>query len=498
MLCIILYYFYKKTHSPLTERTNEQTRRLLFMNIDKIVRRSESHYASHGAALKLNLREVIGSEDRLIFDVKIKKGTKESLVFDRASDIRSALGLQLFQPFKEGFSILLAVSERPVTENSLQKMLASPAFQRSEMRLPLALGYDMRGAMHFADLIKFPHAMYGGATNSGKTIGLQSLILSIAFKQPVNRANLIVIDTGANDLNIFKALPHLSCPIVKDEETAVRVMQSLTDEMERRVMLPIEELRLLPAIICVVDEYISLINNISSKEKMTLTATLSSLLRRGRHAKIHILLATQEPSKESMQINLNNVNARMALTCSNLYNSLSLLGESGAEKLPGKGAMMFKSPEHPKPICLQGAFISTKDIEQLIARITSVPHDFRNKFVIEESESLQLPIVETVLDQRSLKNDKELSDIIMWALSRKNVSALQIIEQFHMGNRAYDIVDDLCNLGIVSDQFANQPRKVIPQNIEDLSSETLVFLECHGYASEYIEETFNTKDGKIS
>ena len=103
-----------------------------------------------------------------------------------------------------------------------------------------------------------------------------------------------------------------------------------------------------------------------------------------------------------------------------------------------------------------------------------------------------------MLDQRSLKNDKELSDIIMWALSRKNVSALQIIEQFHMGNRAYDIVDDLCNLGIVSDQFANQPRKVIPQNIEDLSSETLVFLECHGYASEYIEETFNTKDGKIS
>ena len=240
------------------------------MNIDKIARKSESHYASHGAALKLKLREVIGDKERLIFDVKIKKGTKESLVFDRASDIKAALGLQLFQPFKEGLSILLAVSERPVTENSLQKMLLSPAFQRSEMRIPLALGYDMRGAMHFADLVKFPHAMYGGATNSGKTVGLRSLIVSIAFKQPVNRVNLIIIDTGASGLNIFKSLPHLSCPIVKDEGTAVRVMQSLIDEMERRVMLPREELRLLPAIVCVVDEYISLINTISVTEKNAL------------------------------------------------------------------------------------------------------------------------------------------------------------------------------------------------------------------------------------
>ena len=461
------------------------------MNIEKIAKKSESHYASHGAALKLKLREVIAGEERLIFDVKLKKGTKESLVFDRASDIKTALGLQLFQPFKEGVSILLAISERLVTENSLQKMLLSPAFQRSEMRIPLALGYDMRGAMHFADLVKFPHAMYGGATNSGKTVGLRSLIVSIAFKQPVNRVNLIIIDTGASGLNIFKSLPHLSCPIVKDEETTVRVMHSLTDEMERRVMLPSEELRLLPAIVCIVDEYISLINNIRSKEKIALTSALSSLLRRGRHAKIHILLATQEPSKESMQINLNNVNARMAFTCSNVYSSLSLLGEGGAYKLPGNGTMLFKSPEHPNPLCLQGSFISTKDIEKLILRITSAPHDFSNKFFVESSEISLRPTVETeVSEQRLLKDDKELADIIIWALGRNSVSALQIIEQFRMGNRAYTIMNDLCRRGVVGDQFANQPRTVIPKTVEDLSSELVAFLERHGYDQEIISEKF--------
>ena len=457
------------------------------MNIDKIARKIESHYQSHGAALKLKLREVISEEERLIFDVKIKKGTKESLVFDRASDIRAALGLQLFQPFKEGLSILLAVSERPVTENSLLKMLASPAFQRSKMRIPLALGYDMRGAMHFADLIKFPHAMYGGATNSGKTVGLQSLILSIVFKQPVNRTNLILIDTGARGLNIFKSLPHLSCPIVNDEGTAVRVMQSLTDEMERRVMLPTEELRLLPAIICVMDECISLINSISGKEKIALTSALSSLLRRGRHAKIHILLATQEPSKRSMQINLNNVNARMAFTCSNLYNSVSLLGEGGADKLPGNGAMLFKSPEHPKPLCLQGAFVSSKDIEQLILRITSEIHDLSNKFIIEESETVPIPIVESEeVEQRELKDNNELVDIIMWALNRKNISTLQIQREFRMGNRAADLVDELSKMKLIADKFANLPRAVLPQRIDEIPVEVIKFLSKNGVSADDI------------
>lgn len=451
------------------------------MNTDKIGRKIESHYESHGVALKLTLREVISEEERLIFDVKIKKGTKERLVFERASDIKVALGLQLFQPFKESISILLAVSERPVTENRLLKMLASLAFQRSKMRIPLALGYDMRGAMHFADLVKFPHAMYGGATNSGKTIGLQSLILSIAFKQPVRNANLILIDTGARGLNIFKDLPHLSCPIVNDEGTAVRVMQSLTKEMERRILLPTEELRLLPAIICVMDECISLINSLSGKEKNALTSALSSLLRRGRHSKIHMFLATQEPSKRSMKINLNNVNARMAFTCSDVYSSLSLLGEGGAEKLLGNGAMLFKSPEHPKPVCLQGAFVSTYDVEQILSRITSETHDFSTKFIIEESEQLPMPIVEaSVVDQRPLKDNTEFVEIIMWALNRKSISTLQIQREFRMGNRAADLVEKLSEMKLISDKFANLPRVVLPQHIDEIPFEVTKFLAENG------------------
>ena len=261
-------------------------------------------------------------------------------------------------------------------------------------------------------------------------------------------------------------------------------MQSLIDEMERRVMLPSEELRLLPAIVCIVDEYISLINNISVKEKIAVTSALSSLLRRGRHAKIHILLATQEPSKESMQINLNNVNARIAFTCSNLYNSLSLLGEGGADKLPGNGTMLFKSPEHPKPLCLQGAFISTKDIEQLIIRITSTPHDLSNKFVILDLETSPSPTWETgALDKKTSRlenNNKEMVNIILWTLGRTDIAAYPIMQHFHMGNRAVGVLDELFKMNLIADKFANQPRVVLPQCVEDIPNEIMEFLSKNG------------------
>lgn len=464
------------------------------MNIEKMARKIERHYNSHGVALKLIKCEVIRNGERYIYTIKLKPGTKESLIFDRAQDIRIALQLPLFQPFREDLLICIAVSERPVTENSLQKMLESPEFHGGRMWIPIALGYDMKGAMRFADLAKFPHSLYGGATNSGKTVGLRSLIVSIVAKQPVNKANLLIIDTGASGLDLFNPLPHLSCPVVKDTETAVKVMLALNDEMKRRVSMPNDELRQLPAIVCIMDEYVSLITSMGdTKNRKVLTDSISNLLRKGRHAKIHIVLATQESAKQDMLINCNNLNARMAFTCSDFYSSRSILGEGGAEKLPGKGSMLFKSPEQPKPLCLQGAFISIENIERLIIRITSATHDFRNKFVIEELETLPIPTAEAeVSEQLTLKDDKELADIIMWALGRESVSALQIIEQFRMGNRAYTIVNDLCKRGVVGDQFANQPRKVIPKTVEDLSSETVALLERHGYAPETISQIFNS------
>jgi len=466
------------------------------MNINKTTNKIEAHFASFGLALKLILLEIVDGGRRLIYDVKVKKGTKVNLVFDRATDIQTTLRLPLFQIFYEGLYIRLAVSDRPVTDNSLRRMLISPEIGSRKYQLPIALGYDMRGRMFFADLVEFIHAMYGGATNSGKTVGLRSMILSIAALQPVSIVNLVIIDTYTSKLHLFNPLPHLVIPVVTEMDKAVSTLQALVREMERRLALPLEELRLLPALICIIDEYINLIKNMDVSWKNALINALSSLLRLGRQAKIHVILATQEPGKDDMQISLNNVNGRMAFTCSNVYNSISILGVKGADKLPGSGALYYKAPGQD-PIPLQGSAMEAADIKLLVARIASNHHNLSNKFVIPEESLFQSSVSETTaLNMNPPKADaekNELAVIILWTLGRKTVSASQIETQFGMGRRANSIVERLFQMGLVSDKYHNQPRKVIPQSVEEVPAEVMQFLSQHGIFADDINTAIQNR-----
>lgn len=461
------------------------------MNARKLMQKIARHYSCHGIHIKLILITVVGNGERFIFQIKLKPGTKENMIFDRAPDIRTALQFPLFQPFKDGINIFLAVSEKPVTQNSLWKMLTSQTFRNSKDWLPIALGYDMRCGMVFVDLGKMPHAMYAGSTGSGKSIGLICLILSLILKQPASKINLLLFDVGANTMEPFEGIPHLSHPIVKDTMTGIYVIAALLDEMERRINLSHDELRNLPALVCVIDEYVSLISNVGDK-KMShyLENSISNLLRRGRHAKIHMVLATQDPTIKNMKVDVGNITSRMAFMCAKYHNSITILGEGGAEKLPGKGAMLYKSNEHPSPIHLQGAYMSSDEIKRLVARIKSADHDLNKKFLISALDSSDVltqasedfddvPIIDS-------RERHELVDIIMWALKRNTISASQIMSHFSMGNRANGIIDKLFEMGLVSDKDANKPRAVIPQSIEDVPTKTIELLIKHGIAADGI------------
>lgn len=460
------------------------------MNARKLMQKIARHYSCHGVHIKLILIAVVGNGERFIFQIKLKPGTKENMIFDRASDIRTALQLPLFQPFKDGLNICLAVSEKSFTQNSLWKMLTSQKFRESKDWLPIALGYDMRCGMLFDDLGKMPHAMYAGSTGSGKSIGLICLILSLIFKQPVSKVNLLLFDVGANTMEPFEGIPHLSHPIVKETMIGIYVISSLVDEMERRIKLSHEELRKLPAVVCVIDEYVSLIANIQEKKlSHYLANSISNLLRRGRHAKIHMVLATQDPTIKNMKVDVGNITARMAFMCAKYHNSITVLGEGGAEKLPGKGAMLYKSNEHPNPIHLQGAYMSSDELKRLVARINSADHDVSNKFLIPEIVPEVLPLASESLDDTPIIDSRkrnELVDIIMWVLERNTVSASQIMRQFSMGNRANCIIDKLFEMGLVSEKDANKPRKVLPQSIEDIPAEATEILTKNGVSTDEI------------
>ncbi len=261
----------------------------------------EYHYRCHSINIRLVLHRVLRDYQRLIFQVLLMPGTKVDGIFERAADIQVALRLPLFQPFRDGERIFLAVSQEPVRENSLWKMLTSQEFRNNKGALPIALGYDLMGNMIFADLERMPHAMYAGATRSGKSIGLLCLIMSLICKHPVSEVNLIIFDIGANTLDVLENVPHLSHPIVKNRDTGIHAIQSLMDEMERRIALRGSELCDLPKIICVMDEYISFIDSIDSRQQREkVVNNISNLLRRGRKAKIHMILATQDPKNKTM------------------------------------------------------------------------------------------------------------------------------------------------------------------------------------------------------
>jgi S-DNA-T family DNA segregation ATPase FtsK/SpoIIIE len=457
----------------------------------------QMHYGGFNVVIELISIQIICGLHRYIYDVKIGQGIHVQSVFDIAKDVQIALGLPLFYPFMEGLSIRIAVSEYEIRTNELLKILRSPIFAASSMKLPLALGYDITGNIYLTDLVDLRHLLIAGPSGSGKSVALRCIILSIIVKRPVSEVNILLFDIGANSLSLFDDISHLSYPIVKDTATAAYVMEALVKEMERRIALGENECQSLPYLVCLVDEFDSIASGIKNKrDNQNFIISMNELLRKGRKAKVIMVLATHDPTLKNCKVNINEIVARIAFRCTKHHNSTAVLGESGAEKLPGGGALLFKSPAQSESKFLQGSFIKPEEITRVL---DSKPTDCdeSNKFVIDEYTPLyQQPETAKTSDSESSVTiiDQEFADIIMWSLGRKKFSTNQISKQFHIGNRASNIADLLYHLGIISKKFVNQPRSIIPKSLEELSPEVIRILTHHGYSNEQVSDAFNVEE----
>lgn len=457
--------------------------------VKKLASIIEFAYQSCGICVKARFYAVSNNNQGLIFKLIPEIGTRGNAIFDRAEDIKTALQLPLFQPFKEGMITYLAVSGKSIEKSRLLTMLNSPTFRNSPALLPIALGYDLMGQMIIEDLAQMPHAMYVGATQSGKSTGLICLVLSLICRNPVNKASLVIVDIGGRTLVALQNVPHLSCPIITDTDTGIYAIKVLTEEMERRYALDDFELKSLPAIICVMDEYVSFIGNIAKAKQSEVENDLTNILRRGRKVNIHMVLATQNPSNSAMKAEMGNITSRMVFKVARFQDSVTSLNCTGAEKLPGNGAMLYTSMTHPEPINIQGAYISAEEIQQLVSRVRAVNQDPSGKFVIPEYVPSEDTPMSGILPEDAQDNSKkrqELAEIILWTLGRSDVSVDQIKREFSMGNRANGIMDTLCKLELVSEKFANQPRQVLPQTIEEVPDTVLQLLADCGIPSETV------------
>lgn len=444
---------------------------------------------------------------RFIFPVKLKGNTREAHLQARMADVQLKLKIPVFQMIKRNFGIFLVASDQEIVYDHLPEVLSDSACKQKmgEMQLPYIVGYDSVGEPVIIDLCEQPHLLLGGSSNSGKTTGLQSLIVSIASSKSPRQVNFVLIDVGATNLMPFNGIPHLSCPIVRDRNTACQVLTLLKKEMEKRIELQIEDANKyekISRLVLVVDEFSALFTGLDDKQmSKVMVDSVSSLLQRGRHAKIHVVLAAQNPTFQNMRVDLGNITARVAFKCARKNFSETILGEGGAENLAGQGDMYFKSPQYDGLRRIQGVYISPEELQKTVFRIQNPWRLMRGpdlRFIIRKSDLMHDPVEDDSLTgslpKKRNADDKKFAKVVLWVLGQDSISCNMIQKVFKLGwNRANGFIERLNSMGVVDDLDTKLPRSVIPQYIEEVPEAVMEILLHNGISLKEISDVINRR-----
>ena len=471
-------------------------------NKDAIVlgKQIEKHYR----ALKVYIRVIPSeaNEDRYIFTLDTLNGTKDIDISKNATTVQRRLKkYEYFRPdLRDMRSIKLIVAEQPLTDNSLMEILEHKNFEKSNLKIPYAMGFDDTGKMCIADIADLPHLLFGGASNSGKSTAIMSLLMSVAYKHRSGNVNVLILDLlgkEESDFNIFNGQHFLSAPVITDPYIGRKAILSLYEEKIRR--LKDTNLHIMPHIICVIDEFPRLYSDDTKKEDIEkVRSAMNDLLSSGRHANIHLVLAVQNPVKEDMKGSIANITARIALRCAHYQNSKTILGRAGAEKLIGRGQMIYDSFSERNKI-LQGSYISHKDIKVLLAEIKETfeqqnkyPFKLNNLDITSISMELNSNTNKTIQKIHGLSDENILLKAIMWSLSQKKIANSRLQRKYKIGNnRAIRILDQMKDMGLIYALHGNLGWKVKPECFEDMPIKVLDYLKENGITESKIRELFS-------
>ena len=402
--------------------------------------------------------------ERYVFTVRLMRGTHTDDISRYVDEVRRLLGLGFSSPIISTNSIKLLASKKPLHENSLSDMLESPMFKSSNMAIPYAVGYDIMGEMVFADITEFPHLLMGGTSGSGKSSALHSLLMSIVCKQSVDKVKLLLLDFGDSGLDMFDKTPHIMCPTIRNAEKGLQHLQKLQDEVKRRESIDSNHGRC-PYIICVIDEFFEFFRQLTQgKDSKKSLKLIEGLLAKARKVKIHLILSTQDASKDTIGISTANLGARIAFRCTDRYKSQAIIGTNDAANLSGKGSLYFKCSEHEGLKRLQGSFMERTEIKNILDNMTYIPSTGKYEEVPFELE-LTSDHTETHLATSPENNDElTMIEIVKWVVDNKKEELpnnnLKI--DWHMGyTRAKRFLERLEKEGIVSPPLrGTNPRTV--------------------------------------
>ena len=410
------------------------------------------------------------------YDLEPAPGVKVSKITNLAEDIALQLATSSvrIEPVPGKAAIGIEIPNRTLESVQLREVLENPQFQEASSKLTVGLGMDISGQAIFADIGKMPHLLVAGATGSGKSVCINTLISSILFKATPDEVKLILIDPKMVELSNYNGIPHLMVPVVTDPKKASSVLNWAVQEMEKRYSIfanhGVRDIKSfnrrytqekLPLIVIVIDELADLMM-VSPKD---VEDAICRILQKARAAGIHMILATQRPSVNVITgIIKANLPSRISFAVSSQVDSRTILDRGGAETLLGKGDMLFSPQGASKPIRVQGAFISDEEVEMLLDFIRAQGQEIsENEELIDFMESEAAEDERADADEVSVRYDELLPNAVELVMSTGQASSSNIQRRLGVGyTRAARLVDTMEELRIIgSSAGGNKPREIL-------------------------------------
>ncbi len=402
------------------------------------------------------------------YEIQPKAGVKVSKIVGLVDDIALSLAaksIRIEAPIPGKSAIGIEVPNEEVQLVTLREVIESEEFSNNKSSLSFGLGKDISGMPIITDIGKMPHLLIAGSTGSGKSVCVNTLINSILYNTKPDEVKFLMIDPKVVELTTYNGIPHLLIPVVTDPKKAAFALNWAVNEMTKRYKLfaengvrdvtgyneKVEEK--LPKIVIIIDELADLMM-VSPNE---VEDAICRLAQMARAAGMHLIVATQRPSVDVITgVIKANIPSRIAFAVSSQTDSRTILDMGGAEKLLGKGDMLFYPVGAPKPIRLQGAFISDKEVENIVQFI---------KDQIEEEISYTEEIMENIdkcINLESSTEDDLIGEAIEFVVHSGQASASMLQRKFRIGyNRAARLIDEMEERGLIGPSEGSKPRKVL-------------------------------------
>ncbi|MBU9722684.1 MULTISPECIES: DNA translocase FtsK [Bacillaceae] len=417
------------------------------------------------------------------YEVYPSVGVKVSKIVNLTDDLALALAakdIRMEAPIPGKSAIGIEVPNTEVALVTLREVLDSTIMQEKDNKLAIALGRDISGDAVIAELNKMPHLLVAGATGSGKSVCINGIIISILMRSKPHEVKLMMIDPKMVELNVYNGVPHLLSPVVTDPKKASQALKKVVNEMERRYELfahsgtrniegynayikrenlsrsDDDQYQPLPFIVVIVDELADLMMVASSDVEDSITR----LAQMARAAGIHLIIATQRPSVDVITgVIKANIPSRIAFGVSSSTDSRTILDSNGAEKLLGRGDMLFLPVGANKATRIQGAFLSDEEVERVVNHcIEQQKAQYAEEMMPQEGE-------ETVTSE---VDDELYDDAVQLVTEMQTASVSMLQRRFRIGyTRAARLIDEMELRGVVGPYEGSKPREVLITKTED-------------------------------